>query len=147
MALPKRDSTSRSAPSAAPEGGNDVALALTSTIQGQANEMALATQAAAISIDHAAEQLSDIFTQVMSGKALLNATLAKTQEKLAAQGTIQYQTEVPPIALELPRFGSLQETRQGFLGLLGFGGERYSPENPFLSAAAQDADCEGVADE
>jgi hypothetical protein len=100
------------------EGGGDMTLALTSTVQGQANQLVSAAQAAEISIDHASTHLADYFTQVMSGQALLNATLAKTAAKLEAMGgPVQISSDVPDITLDLPAPRDFGQTRQKFLGL------------------------------
>jgi hypothetical protein len=118
------------------EGGGDMALALTATVQGQANQLVMAAQAANLSIDHASTQMADYFTEVMSGRALLNATMAKVQANLEERGTVAINTEVPPITLELPETPCFTATRSRFLGLFG-GEQQYSPENPFLAPAAE----------
>jgi hypothetical protein len=135
MALPKNQTkdyaTSQSA--STPEGGGDMALALTAAVQGQANEMAIAAQSAAISIDHASDQLSDLYAEVFSRRPLLNATMAKTMAKLEAMGgPVEINTDVAPVTLELPSFGNFAETRRGFLGLFG---AAPAEQNPFLAAA------------
>jgi hypothetical protein len=123
-----------------PEGGGDMALALTNAIQGQASEMLVAAQAAQISIDHASDQLSDLYAEVFSRRPLLNATMAKTMAKLEAMGgPVEIKTEVAPVTLDLPNFGNFADTRRSFSGLFG-GGDGYSPGNPFLVAAATAAD-------
>lgn len=115
------------------EGGGDLTLALTSTVQGQANQMVLAAQAANVSIEHASDQMAEYFTQVMSGKALLSATLAKTAANLEAMGgPVTIDTTVEPITLNLPESPDFAETRRGFLGLFN---ESPKPRNPFLPSA------------
>ena len=128
-----------------PEGGGDMALALTSAVQSQANQLATAAQAAQLSIDHASDQMADYFTQVVSGKALLDATLAKTASNLEAMGgAVQIDTEVRPITLDLPKFGDFGSTRQRFLGLFNADPK---PTNPFLAAAETPAADEVASDE
>ena len=101
-----------------PEGGGDMALALTSTVQAQANQLAIAAEAANISIDHASTQMAEYFTQVMSGQALLDATLAKTAANLQAMGgPIGISTDVQPITINLPESRDFAATRRGFLGM------------------------------
>ena len=131
-----------------PEGGGDMALALTAAVQGQATEMATAAQAAAISIEHASDQLSDLYAEVFSCRPLLDATMAKTMAKLEAMGgPIEIKTEVAPVTLDLPSFGNFTDTRRSFAKLLGFGaGDGYSPENPFRQLM-QATDEEIAADE
>ena len=124
-----------------PEGGSDMALALTSTVQGQANQLAIAAQAAELSIDHASEQMSDYFANVMSGQALLNATLAKTAAKLESQGgPIHISTEVEPIDLDLPQFGDFNATRQRFRGLFNSAPTHDIPSHYIISAAPSDGE-------
>jgi len=126
-----------------PEGGSDMALALTSTIQGQANQLAIAAQAADISIDHASTEMARYFTEVMSGRALLNAILAKTAANLEAMGgPVTINTEVAPVTINLPQSGDFGATRRNFLGL--FGGDA-APTNPFLAAAAEITAADEVA--
>jgi hypothetical protein len=126
-----------SAPADTASGG-DMALAVTSAVQGQANELAIAAQAASISIEYASEQMSEFFTQVMSGRALLGATLAKTQEKLQAQGSITINTDIPVVTVDLPALPSFGDVRGSFAGLFGGGNSGgYSPENPFLQPAVE----------
>lgn len=147
MALPKSgfNDFSQSAASesgAAREGGGDMALALTSQVQSQANQMAIAAQAAQISIDAASDQLSDYFAGVMGGRALIETTLAKTAAKVEAQGgAININTDVPPVTLNLPSFGDFGETRQRFAGMFGGGSsDGYSPNNPFRQLAQAEAE-------
>jgi hypothetical protein len=121
-----------------PEGGDDMALALTSTVQAQANQLAIAAEAANISIDHASTQMAEYFTQVMSGQALLDATLAKTAANLQAMGgPIGISTDVQPITINLPESRDFAQTRRGFLGMFG---AAPTEQNPFLAAAATAAD-------
>jgi hypothetical protein len=141
MALPKNQPRNESGPGTT-EGGGDMALALTSAIQGQANEMAIAAQAAAISIDHASDQLSDLYAEVFSRRPLLNATLAKTAAKLEAMGgPITIDTEVQPITLDLPSFGNFDETRRNFLGM--FGGNTHDIPAHYIVSGPDSSDSEG----
>jgi len=112
-------SNSRPTPNVStPEGGGDMALALTSTVQAQANQLAIAAEAANLSIDHASDQMADYFAQVMGGQALLNATLAKTAARLQAMGgPVTIDTNVQPITINLPESRDFAETRRGFLGM------------------------------
>ena len=124
-----------------PEGGGDMALALTSTVRNQANQLAIAAQAAELSIDHASEQMSDYFANVMSGQALLNATLAKTAAKLEAQGgAININTDVAPVTINLPQIGDFTGTRRSFSGLLGFGSAPTVDPSYIISAAPSDGE-------
>jgi hypothetical protein len=108
----------RFASTPAPEGGGDMTLALTSTVQGQATQLVQAAQAAQISIDHASTHLAAYFTEVMSGQALLNATLTKTAANLEAMGgPVAISADVPEITVELPRSSDFGQTRQKFLGM------------------------------
>ena len=112
--------TQRQAHSTTPEGGSDLALTLASTIQSQADQLALAAQAAQVSIDHASDQLSDHFAGVLGGTELIGQTLAKTAAKIEQRGgMVTINTEVAPITLNLPQSGDFGSTRQRFLGLFG----------------------------
>jgi hypothetical protein len=126
-------------PKARPDSGGEMALALTSAIQGQAVALANAAQAANISIDHASEQISDYMAHVLGGDALLAATLAKTQAKLEQRGTVAIEQEVQTIDLQLGT-PSYVDARQGFMAM--FNGFKQESENPWtkaLEATKQDA--------
>jgi hypothetical protein len=126
-----------------PEGGGDMALALTSTVQSQANQLAIAAEAANISIDHASTQMAEYFTQVMSGQALLNATLAKTAANLEAMGgPIGINTEVPTITVNLPESRDFAETRRGFLGMIIGGTTTHNIPAHYIINAAPESDGE-----
>lgn len=112
------------------EGGGDMALALTSAIQGQAVALATAAQAANLSIDHAAEQISDYMASVMSGEALLTATLVKAQAKLERRGQIQIESGVQTFDLNLPSVDA-NAARSGFLAMFG---PKEEPTNPWTAA-------------
>jgi hypothetical protein len=121
-----------------PEGGGDMALALTSTVQAQANQLAIAADAANISIGHASDELSDYFAGVMGGTELINQTLAKTMAKIEQRGgPVTIETEVKPITINLPESRDFAQTRRGFLGMFG---AAPTEQNPFLVAAATAAD-------
>lgn len=127
------------------EGGNEMVLAMTTQVQEQANQMVAAAQAADILINHASEQMAEYFTEVLSGRALLNATMAKVQERLDSQGTVTINTDVQPITLDLPAIGTFAETRRKFLG--AFGGNRapdYSkvPSAFLKSSEESDGECD-----
>lgn len=127
------------APQARAEGGNEMALALTSAIQSQATQLATAAQAANICIDHASDQLSDYMANVLGGDALLAATLAKTQAKLEQRGTVAIDTQVQTIDLQLqpPNY---VDARQGFMAMFnGFMQESENPWTKALEATKQDA--------
>ena len=112
--------------------GGEMALALTGAIQQQATALATAAQAANISIDHAAEQISDYMSAVLGGEALLAATLAKTQQKLEQRGggiEIQHGVQTIDIDLPMPSYG---DVRQGFVAM--FNGASSKPENPYTAA-------------
>jgi hypothetical protein len=98
------------------EGGGDAALALTSAVQAQALEMAAMAQATNLSIEMASTQLANYMVDVMSGRALLAATLDKVNARVEAE-RITYSTEVKPIDLGLPSVPEFGATRQKFLGL------------------------------
>jgi len=122
-----------------PEGGSDMARALTAAVQGQATEMAIAAQSAAISIDHASDQLSDLYAEVFSRRPLLNATMAKTMAKLDAMGgPVEIKTEVAPVTLDLPSFGNFADTRRSFAGL--FGGKTITVDPSYILSGPTAAD-------
>ena len=112
------------------EGGGDMALALTSAIQGQAVALANAAQAANLSIDHAAEQISDYMASVMSGEALLTATLIKAQAKLEQRGQIQIESGVQTFDLNLPSVDTAS-ARTGFMAMFG---PKEPETNPWTAA-------------
>jgi len=107
-------------------GGADMALAITSEVQGQANQMVAAANAANISIEHASDQMAAYFTEVLSGRALLNATLSKVHANLEQQGTVVIDAEVQPVTLDLPKIGGFQSTRQRFLSAFGGNNQKQS---------------------
>ena len=112
--------------------GGEMALALTGAIQQQATALATAAQAANISIDHAAEQISDYMATVLGGEALLAATLTKTQEKLQQRGggiQIEHGVQTIDINLPLPSYG---DVRQGFVAM--FNGAKAETQNPYTAA-------------
>ena len=110
-----------------------MALALTGAIQQQATALATAAQAANISIDHAAEQISDYMATVLGGEALLAATLTKTQEKLQQRGggiQIEHGVQSIDINLPLPSYG---DVRQGFVAMFN-GSPKAESQNPYTAA-------------
>jgi hypothetical protein len=69
---------------------------------------------------------------------LLNATLAKTQQRLQDMGgPVRIETEVQPITMNLPKPVDFGGTRQRFLGLFG-GGDHKALPNPFAKSPAAD---------
>lgn len=119
-------------PTTAPrsEGGGDMALVLTGAIQSQAVALATAAQAANLSIDHAAEQISDYMASVMSGEALLTATLVKAQQKLESRGQITIESGVQTFELNLPSVNH-DQARSGFMAAFG---PKEAPTNPWTAA-------------
>ena len=126
---------SHTAPQPRQEGhGGEMALALTGAIQQQATALATAAQAANISIDHAAEQISDYMATVLGGEALLAATLAKTQQKLEQRGggiEIQHGVQTIDINLPMPSYG---DVRQGFVAMFNGASSKPESQNPYTAA-------------
>jgi len=122
-----------------PEGGSDMALALTNAIQGQASEMLVAAQAAQISIDHASDRLSDYYARVLSNQELLGMTMMKTQKKIQEMGgTVTINTDVKMVEIEIPESPTFGDIRQNFAGL--FGGKTTTVDPSYILSGPTAAD-------
>lgn len=112
------------------DGGNEVALAITSTVQNQANQMVGIVQASEISIDHAADMFAEYLDEVTSGRRLLNRTMEKLQERRNQSPAIDISAEVPEVQVNLPfTRGAYGSSRQKFLE--AFAPTRKALPNPF----------------
>lgn len=126
------------------EGGDEMALAMAAQVQGQVNQMVAAANAANLGIEHASDKMADYFTEVLSGRALLNATMTKVQANLEQQGSVTIDADVQPVTLDLPKIDGFQFTRQRFLSAFGGGEKQTELPAAFLKRPEDDnGECDG----
>ena len=112
---------------------SDLSLALNEQVQAQVDSMVNAANVAHMSIEYASDQLAGYFSDVLSGRNLLERTMQKVQERIKEEGSVTIESETVNPVVNLPR---LSFRGFSFRSLFSAG----SPDNPFLLGGSEEGD-------
>jgi hypothetical protein len=128
-----------------PNGAGDaMAIALTGSLENQANMIRGFVGAAELSVDAAAQDFAAYLTRYSSGQRLLERTFEIMAEQ--PMSPINITSEVQDVDLGIPA-PSLGDGLSKFRGLFGGSGDGYSPNNPFRQLAQAQSEAIEAIDE